>query len=334
MLDVIVGGSAGDEGKGKIAAWLALHGNYRAAIRTSAPQSGHSLEYQGKRIGLATLPCAYVNSNLRLLIGRGAFINVKRLEKDFERTGLKNSERVGIDNYATIVEQKHVDEERANNHLMKNIGSVGSGAGPARRDKLMRLDMLFAKDIPELKQYLTDTVEEVHRILKNKEEIIGEYDQGFKLDLIHGEYPRVTSRSTLAASFLSEIGAGPKQVRDIYIVFKPYVTRVDQQGMENQIHDPKILEWCKKKGHEVGTESKRIRDIGEFDWEDAKRAIMTNSATKLCFTHMDWFEAIGRSEDEFIDKVTNELCKSYPYPKISLLSYGPKVDDVIDMRIT
>jgi len=334
-IDIIVGGQAGDEGKGKIAAYLAKSNKYSAVIRTSSPQAGHTLEYKGKRIGLATIPCGFVYSRAKVIIGRGAFISIKRLEQELENTGLENSRRLSIDHYATIITQEHLDEELQNRHLMKKIGSVGTGSGPARKDKIMRNpNLIFAKDIPELEPYLKDTVVEINHLLSLGKKISLEGDQGFKLSLIHGEYPFVTSRDVTASSFLGEIGVGPKEVQDVYLVFKPYVTRVDGRPIKGEITDKEKLEWCKNKGHEVGTVSGRVRKIGEFDWENAKRAIKVNGATKLCFTHMDYFmekgsKELGDEASEFIEQVRKKLCLTYPSPEISLLSYGPKIGDVL-----
>jgi adenylosuccinate synthase len=337
-IDVIVGGQAGDEGKGKLAAYLALERDYSAVIRTSSPQSGHTLVYRGQRVGIATLPCGFYSKKTKVLVGRNAYIYVPKLLKELDMTGLTDSPRVGIDAYATIVTEEHLREERENSNLMKNIGSVGTGSGIARRDKLMRNpNLVFAKDIPELQPYILDTVEFVHNLLAKEKTILLEGDQGFKLSLVHGEYPFVTSRDTTASSFLGEIGVGPNEIRDVYIVFKPYITRVDGRPIKNEITDPEILEWCKITGHEVGTVSGRIRKIGGFDWENAERAIKVNGATKLCFTHMDFFgdfsNEIPHKAQVFLYDVEEKLERQYPHPKINLLSYGPGVMDVINTDV-
>lgn len=337
-IDWIGGAQGGDEGKGKKAAYLALEGDYSALLRLSAPQSGHTLVYNGKRMGIATLPCGFVNKKLKVLVGRGAYIYVPKLFKELEMTGLTNSPRVGIDAYATIVTEDHVREEQQNSNLMKNIGSVGTGAGIARREKLMRNpNTIFAKDVPELKPYIIDTVDFMHDLLAKDKHILLEGDQGFLLDLVHSpDYPYVTSRSVNASSFLGEAGIGPNEIRNVYLVFKPYITRVDGRPIKNEVTDPETLKWCKEIGHEVGTVSGRIRKIGGFDWETAARAIKVNGATKLCFTHMDFFgdftHEIPHKAQVFLYDVEERLESKYPHPKTTLLSYGPGVMDVINLN--
>ena len=80
-VDVIVGGQGGDEGKGKIAQYLSMKNNYDLVLRVSVPQAGHSIIYNGEKVGLATLPCGFINENSEIFIGRGSFISVSRLEE-------------------------------------------------------------------------------------------------------------------------------------------------------------------------------------------------------------------------------------------------------------
>lgn len=205
-VDIIIGGQGGDEGKGKIAAYLSLKNNYDICMRVPAPQAGHSIILNGKRAGLSLLPCGLVNESSRLLIGTGGLISIEKLMKELETTNI-NPARLGIDYNATIVTEQHEEEENANDYLKKSIGSVGRGIAPCRRDKIMRKpDLLFAKDIPELQSYLTDTKKEIFQVLEKKGFILLEGDQGAKLDLIHGEYPFVTSRATNAAGLLAAEG--------------------------------------------------------------------------------------------------------------------------------
>jgi len=336
-VDVIVGGQGGDEGKGKISAYLALKNNYDICMRVPAPQAGHSIHYNGKRVGLALLPCGLVNENSRLLIGAGGLVSIDKLLSEIKAINL-SPKRLGIDYKTTIVTREHLEEEQANNHLMNDIGSVGRGIGPCRRDKLMRKsDLLFAKDVKELSDYLTDTKKEVYSALDKDKKIILEVDHGAKLDLIHGEYPFVTSRSTNASSALGEAGIGPRDVRDIYTVLKPYVTRVGPGPLENEIFDKNTLDWAHSLGGETGTVSGRLRRVGKFEWKNALEVMRMNSCTKIAITHMDCFEEIGDSlgysgSKKFIEDIMKNICSEFPHPRISLLSYGPEEKDVVELN--
>ncbi|MBI5149023.1 adenylosuccinate synthetase [Candidatus Pacearchaeota archaeon] len=332
-VDVIVGGQGGDEGKGKIAAYLSLHDDYDICMRVSSPQAGHSIYYKGARVGLALLPSGVLNEKSRLLIGAGGLISLEKIDREIAKTDL-DSKRLGIDYMVTIVTSEHKKKEKENEYLMKEVGSVGEGISSCRIEKIMRNpELLFAKDCPLLKPYLADTKSEVHKTIELGGKILLEGDHGAKLDLIHGEYPKVTSRAVNASGFLSEAGIGPRHVQDVYVVLKPYVTRVGPGPLEKEMLDEKILEWTHSTGGETGTVSKRLRRIGEFEWENVKTVIKMNSATKIALTHMDcpdfFWNAMGfKDQLEFIRKFEEEICDKWPYPKITLLSYGPKIEDV------
>jgi adenylosuccinate synthase len=332
---VVVGGQKGDEGKGKISAYLARKNDFDICMRISGPNAGHTIKYNGKNIGLVTLPCGFINKRARILVGRGAYIDVAKFLSEVDEIGAGESSRIGVDEYATIITDSQKNQERENAHLMKEIGSVGTGLGPARISKIKRgADVVFAKDVPELEPFLTDTTAEIFQALQEDKNILLEGDQGFGLSLIHGEFPFVTSRDTTASTFLGEAGIGPTAVKDVYVVFKPYATRVATGPLEDEMEE--VSDWFHTKGGEVGTVSGRKRRVGQFEWENAKKAVQTNGATKICITHIDVFGELKDGElpkegQEFIDEVKNRLGGIYPYPEVSLISYGPGFDEVKEL---
>lgn len=327
-VDICVGGQKGDEGKGKICEYLNSNIGYDIILRVSKPQAGHSIIHNGQRIGLATIPCGFTNPKSRILIGTGAYISIEKLLKEIKTTSLPQ-QRVGIDYNAAIISEEHVKEEKANLNLMKEVGSVGTGSGPATRDKIMRSPHLkFAKDFKELSPYLTDTKEEINLCLEKNGQILIEGDQGYLLSLTHGNFPHVTSDDTTASAFLSKAGIGPREARNVYIIFKPYTSRVGAGSLENEILNPEILKWFHNEGCEKGTVSGRLRRIGEFEWDNALKAIRANSANKLCFTHFDYFQK-NEKKEEFLSKLESSILNVYPFPKLSIISFGPNPEDTM-----
>ena len=159
-----------------------------------------------------------------------------------------------------------------------------------------------------------------------------------KLSLLHGEYPFVTSRDTTASTFLGEAGLGPKSVRDVYVVFKPYITRVGPGPLEKEMTSEEELEVYHTKGHEVGSVSKRLRRVGAFEKRSASRAIMINNATKIAITHIDMFEGNEhiKSYEDFTDEAKAFLesmkalsAEVYPHPELALVSTGPDMEDTL-----
>ncbi len=336
MIDVVCGGQAGDEGKGKIAAYLSYTGNYDYCVRVGGPNAGHTVELDGKSYTLKNIPSGFLNSKTKLVLGAGAYTKTEWLLDEVKKTGTQD--RLIIDPYAVLITDEQTAAERGAAHFMNKIGSVGTGLGQAVKERIERRDIKFAKDEPLLKDYIQEVPELLNKCLDKGGNILLEGTQGIKLSLLHGEYPFVTSRDTTASTFLGEAGLGPKSVRDVYVVFKPYVTRVGPGPLEKELTDEKELKVYHTKGHEIGTVSKRLRRVGEFENRAAARALMINGCTKIAITHIDMFPGNDRVKNvkdftpqaqEFLAQLRALSAQVYPHPKIAIISTGPDMKDTL-----
>jgi adenylosuccinate synthase len=348
-VDVVMGGQRGDEAKGNFSAWLGLYLDYAIACRSASPQAGHSIYIDNKRVGIAHLPCAAVNPNLRILLGGASFIDPKKLfyggtefrphtgetitiQPEIPTLGL-TPERLGIDNNARLVTEDHKQRERQDKRLME-LGSIGSGVNMAKLDLIYKHQKL-AKDDPELAKFATDTILEMNQALAKGQNILFETDHGVELCQHFGGYfPYNTARTINTSGYLGEMGLPPQAVRDVYLVIKPYITAVAKNApLKGEITDGETLEEMLHTGGESGSISGRVRRAGVFDEESFKRAIMLSGATKLAVSHLDLsdhaWETIGFSdEDSFLDYVTNIANQTYQKPKLSLVSHGPEIKDI------
>jgi adenylosuccinate synthase len=337
-VDIVVGGQAGDEGKGKIGAYLAQRNDYDYAIRVGGPNAGHTVFFNGKIYTLKTMPGGFVNKRTKLVLGAGTYIIPGWLEKEIELTGTAN--RLIIDPHAVIIEPRHTAAERADARMMGKIGSVGTGWGAAVRDRIDRKPLRFAKDEPRLKKYVKDVPELLNKALAKGSNMILEGTQGMKLSNLHGEYPYVTSRDTTASTFMGEAGLGPKYAGEVYAVFKPYVTRVGPGMVSKEVKDKKALNKYHTAGREVGSVSGRLRRVGEFEMDVARMTVRINSATRLAITHIDLLGGanVSRGVKSFTGearkfmRTLEDLCRTYPYPKVALISYGPGLNDVLELK--
>ena len=336
MIDVVCGGQAGDEGKGKIAAYLSYTGNYDYCVRVGGPNAGHTVELDGKSYTLKNIPSGFLNPKTKLVLGAGAYTKTEWLLDEVKKTGTQD--RLIIDPHAVLITDEQTAAERGAAHFMNKIGSVGTGLGQAVKERIERRDIKFAKDEPLLKDYIQEVPELLNNCLDRGGRVLLEGTQGIKLSLLHGEYPFVTSRDTTASTFLGEAGLGPKSVRDVYVVFKPYVTRVGPGPLEKELTDEKELEIYHTKGHEIGTVSKRLRRVGEFENRAAARALMINGCTKIAITHIDMFPGNDRVQNvkdftpqaqEFLAQLRALSAQVYPHPKIALISTGPDMNDTL-----
>ena len=328
---VVVGGFFGDEGKGKIISYLALKDNPSIIVRGGAgPNAGHTVTDGDKIYKIRMLPSGFLNKNSKVLIGPGVVINPDILLKeikDFEVAG-----RAFVDRCCGIIEETHMKQD-SKGELKEKIGSTGSGTGPANAERAMRT-LKLAKDIPSLSEYLVDVPSLLNSAIANNENILVEGTQGTFLSLWHGTYPYVTSKEVTASGICADVGLGPKNVDEVIIVFKSYVTRVGTGPLENELTPEEILE---KGWSEFGTVTGRPRRASEFNFELAKRAIMLNSATQIALTKFDVlfpdcagttsYEELGDKAKSFIKKIEDELGVT-----VSMIGTGPKIDEIIDRR--
>lgn len=336
-VDITVGGQGGDEGKGKISAYLSVKNKYDYCVRVGGPNAGHTTIFEGKTYSLKTIPSGFVHKKAKLALGAGCYILTDWLLKEIAETGTQD--RLMIDPHAVIVTPEQMEREKTDARMMKTIGSVGTGLGQAVLDRISRKEITFAKDEPALKQFIGDTVETLNTELAKGAQVLLEGTQGIKLSLLHGEYPFVTSRDTTASTFMGEAGLGPKYARDVYGVFKPYVSRVGPGPLEKELVGEKALNKYHTLGREIGSVSKRLRRIGGFELSTARRAVQINSITKIALTHIDLFEgnAAAKTPDDFTPEAKDflnelrELEKTYPNPKLTLISTGPGLFDIIEL---
>lgn len=328
MLTLIVGGFFGDEGKGKVAAYIALSKRYNYAARTGAINAGHTVVYQGVRYRLRSIPSAFVNKETKLLIPPGALVKVDVFTREVVELGVEN--RICVDFRTGVVEEVHVEREKRDS-VLASIGSTFQGVGAAMADRVLRR-LRLAKDIEAFHNYLCDVPLVVNEALDKGEKVLVEGTQGTFLSLYHGTYPYVTSRDTTASTLLAEVGVGPKKVDEVILVLKAYVTRVGEGPLEGEI----TFEEAVRKGLvEYGTVTGRPRRVAPFNIDLAKRATMLNSATQIAITKLDVLFPAAKSARRWEDlpvearRWIEEIETSLKLPVV-LIGTGEEVLEMVD----
>jgi len=327
---VIVGGFWGDEGKGKIVSYLALKDKVDVCVRTGSVNAAHTVWVEGKRYALHMVPSAFVYERCRLLIGAGANVHVAKFLEEVELTNVKN--RIGVDQQASIIEEKHAEQDRTSAHL-KGLGTTGWGVGPAIEERVRRTAKL-ARDIPELQPYLTDVAAEANKAIDEGKKVLLEGTQGIMLSLFYGTYPYVTGRDTSASAICSEAGVGPTKVDEVLIVFKSFMTRVGAGPLPGEL--PKE-EAIKRGWFEVAAGTGRERRSAPFNFEIAKRAVMLNGATQVALTKLDVvypkcrgarkYDELTTDAKEFVREIERRL--GIP---VVLIGTGQEALDIVDRR--
>ncbi len=329
---VIVGAFWGDEGKGKIISYLALKDNLDFCVRTGSVNAAHTVWFEGKKYALHMVPAAFINPHTRLLIAAGANVHIGQFQKEMELTQV-DPKRVGIDQFASIIEQKHSDQDKAS-AVNRGIGTTGWGVGPAIEERVRRTAKL-AKDMSELKPYLCDGIMEINDGLDAGKSVLLEGTQGFLLSLfLGGGYPYVTGRDTGASAIASEAGVGPTRVDDVIIVYKSFMTRVGAGPLPGEISKEEAL---KRGWFEVAAGTGRDRRSAPFDFELAKKTAKINGATQGAMTKLDVlypsckgarkYDDLSKEAKDFIKEVENR--SGVP---IVFIGTGPEALDLIDRR--
>ncbi|MDI6448825.1 adenylosuccinate synthetase [Anaerobaca lacustris] len=338
---VVVGGQYGGEGKGKITSYLAVRDNADFVVRCGGPNSGHTVDYQGRRFVFRQLPVGVINPKTRLLIAPGAIVNPKVLLDEIEAWGLERG-RLGID-YKTgvITETESLEEEGL--ALRERLGSTLSGMGRGVAKRVLR-DPEFKRveDTPELKEFVTDVSEELNDGVDQSKAIIIEGTQGFGLSLYHSpDYPYVTSRDTTASAFLSEVGLSPRTVTDIIMAIRTFPIRVG--GNSGPLASEITWEELQQTSgypepiQEFTSVTKRLRRIGRFDLKLVQKARAVNRPTQIAVLGTDYFDYRNRSKvaleglsadtKVFIEELETQLDTPVP-----LVGTGPANEELIDRR--
>ena len=329
---VIVGGFFGDEGKGKIAAYLAMKDKPDICVRGgNGPNAGHTVIHGGVQYSLRLIPSGFVNHSTRLLIGPGVPVDPIVLLDELRKTD--SERRTEVDNQCPIVEPRHKEQESRSDHLSKKVGSTKSGVGACNAERALRMAKM-ARTVPSLKPYVGDTVGEIQQALGENKNIMIEGTQGTFLSLYHGTYPYVTSKDTTASAACADVGVGPTQVDDVIVIFKAYVTRVGEGPLEGQLERDEV---ARRGWTEFGTVTGRERRAAPFDFKLAKRAVELNGATQIALTKLDvlfprakgakQFEELDKEAREFVLKIERETGIS-----VTLIGTGPGEKDIIDRR--
>ncbi len=347
LVDVLVGGEYGSEGKGQISAYLAPE--YDVLVRVGGPNAGHRVYDEPQVMTYHHLPSGTTrNQRAHIVLGPGAVLRVSELLPEIH-TAHVTFERLSIDPHAMIATDEDVEAER---RLTAAIGSTGSGVGVATARKVLRevadRPVTLAKDVPELRPYIRDTLAVLDSAFARGHRVFLEGTQGTGLSLHHGSYPHVTSRDTTVAGCLSEAGIPPGRVRRTIMVCRTYPIRVESpKGRTSgpmsrelkwqEIADRSKIDLSELLEHERTSRTKKQRRIGEFDWALIRRAASLNAPTDIALSFADYFSVKNRKARRF-EQLTEDTIyfiaelERVTFAPVSLIATRFAFRSVIDRR--
>ena len=181
QVDVLLGMQWGDEGKGKIVDVLTPKYDVIARFQ-GGPNAGHTLEFDGKKFVLHTIPSGIFHEGKMNLIGNGVVIDPVTLRKEINNLieqEVPYKERLLISRKAHLILPTHrlLDAASEASKGKAKIGSTLKGIGPTYMDKTGR-NGIRVGDL-EL-----DSWKEKYRNLANKHEaMINFYNVDVQYDL-------------------------------------------------------------------------------------------------------------------------------------------------------
>ena len=141
-VDVLLGLQWGDEGKGKVVDVLTPRYDVVARFQ-GGPNAGHTLEFEGEKYVLRSIPSGIFQGGKVNIIGNGVVLAPDLFmgeAKDLELSGHPLKQRLRISKKAHLIMPTHRILDRAYEAAKgKNrVGTTGKGIGPTYTDKISR----------------------------------------------------------------------------------------------------------------------------------------------------------------------------------------------------
>ncbi len=140
--DVLLGLQWGDEGKGKVVDVLTPR--YDAVARfQGGPNAGHTLEFDGKKFVLRSIPSGVFQNRSLNIIGNGVVLDPVLFAaeaRDLETAGVPLKDNLKISRKAHLILPTHrlIDAASEKAKGGAKIGTTGKGIGPTYTDKTAR----------------------------------------------------------------------------------------------------------------------------------------------------------------------------------------------------
>ncbi|MDR0955187.1 MAG: adenylosuccinate synthase [Rikenellaceae bacterium] len=140
--DVILGLQWGDEGKGKVVDVLTPHYDVVARFQ-GGPNAGHTLEFNGERYILRSIPSGIFQGNKLNIIGNGVVLDPAVFRSEAEalaRSGHDLTQRIALSKKAHLILPTHrlLDAAYEAAKGDDKVGTTGKGIGPTYTDKVSR----------------------------------------------------------------------------------------------------------------------------------------------------------------------------------------------------
>ncbi len=354
-VDVLLGLQWGDEGKGKVVDVLTP--GYDLVTRfQGGPNAGHTLEFEGQKFVLRSIPSGIFQGDKINVIGNGVVLDPALFKAEVEAleiSGHPLTARLKISKKAHLILPTHrlLDQAYESAKGVGKIGTTGKGIGPTYTDKISRNgvrvgDILhdfeekydaaiarhkellaqydFEYDLPALEKEwfegiacikkfeLIDSEHVINGAIKSGKKVLAEGAQGTMLDIDFGSYPFVTSSNTVCAGACTGLGVAPRNIGEVFGIFKAYCTRVGSGPFPTELMD-ETGDLMRKNGNEFGSVTGRPRRCGWVDLVALKYAVMINGVTQLIMMKSDVMDAFETIKACVAYQINGQETEQFPY---------------------
>jgi adenylosuccinate synthase len=179
----------------------------------------------------------------------------------------------------------------------------------------------FFEAVAFMKEFhLVDSEYSINNAINAGKTILAEGAQGSLLDVDFGSYPFVTSSNTISAGACTGLGVAPKNIGEVYGIFKAYATRVGSGPFPTELED-EVGERMRVEGREFGSTTGRPRRCGWIDLPALKYAMMINGVTQLIMMKADVLN--------IFDEI--QVCTAYEMPDGSMTDQIPF--EITDIKV-
>ena len=354
-VDVLLGLQWGDEGTGKVVDVLTP--KYDVVTRfQGGPNAGHTLEFEGQKYVLRSIPSGIFQGGKMNIIGNGVVLDpilFRQEAQSLAASGYDLTQQLCISRKAHLIMPTHRVLDAAYEAAKGDakIGTTGKGIGPAYTDKVSRnglrvgdilhhfdekyalakkkheiilqglkydydvtdLEKEWFEALEYLKKFrLIDSEHVINNLLKEEKSVLAEGAQGTMLDVDFGSYPFVTSSNTVCAGACTGLGVAPRNIGEVYGIFKAYCTRVGAGPFPTELFDETGERLCEL-GHEFGAVTGRKRRCGWIDLVALRYAVMVNGVTQLIMMKSDVLDGFDTIKACVAYKIDGKETEEFPF---------------------
>ena len=155
-VDVLLGLQWGDEGKGKVVDVLTPQYDVIARFQ-GGPNAGHTLEFEGEKYVLRSIPSGIFQGGKVNIIGNGLVLApdlFMQEVKELEKSGHNLKDRLKISTKAHLIMPTHrlIDAAQEAKKGKNKVGTTGKGIGPTYTDKISRTGLRVGDILDNFKE--------------------------------------------------------------------------------------------------------------------------------------------------------------------------------------